>query len=71
MDALTASQMLEFVVELDRKGRDQPGKKGRKPAALCPPSHQLSLGKGLTPMPFPVTFATIVVPVAAERKRQE
>jgi len=47
MDALTASQMLEFVVELDRKGRDQPGKKGRKPAALCPPSHQLSLGQGV------------------------
>jgi len=46
MDALTASQMLEFVVELDRKGRDQPGKKGRKPAALSPRSHRLSLGKG-------------------------
>jgi hypothetical protein len=63
-------KVLEFVVEIDRKGRDQPRKKGRNPAALCP-GHWLSLGKGLTSMPFPVTFAAIVVPVAAERKRQE
>src|SRR6266851_2152554 len=34
MDAPTASQVLQFVVELDRKGRDQPRKRAESP----PPS---------------------------------